>query len=338
MSKTNMKPVLAVDLGGTKIITAVVSPDGNIISRSYCLTLADKGHEAVISRLLSVIGKTMTQAKLRTSELAGMGIAAAGALDAERGVITDSPNLPGWRDIPLRDIMAEKVGVTTYVVNDASAAALGEHRFGAGKGTRNLIYITVSTGIGGGIVVDDKLYTGTDGTAGEIGHMTIEANGPECTCGNYGCLEVLASGTAVAKEAKKRLSQGETSSVLELANGKIEDIGAEIVARAAKQGDHLACEIVARAANYLGIGLANLVNIFNPEMIVIGGGMSKMGNMLLKPARKVVRERAFQLPVRTARIVRALLGGDAGVVGMAAYIAEQQWERDNDITVRMSEG
>lgn len=318
---------LAVDLGGTKIIAAAVLPNGKIISRNYCLTLADKGPEAVINRLLSAVNGATTKAKLKTSELTGIGIAAAGILDTEEGIITTSPNLPNWHDVPLRDILAEELGIVTYLINDASAAALGEHRFGVGKGVNNLVYLTVSTGIGGGIIIDGKLYLGANGCAGELGHMTIEAHGPQCNCGNFGCLEALASGTAVAREAVRRLSQGETSSIAELAEGRLESITAKTVALAARQGDPLACDVVAKAATYLGIGLANLVNTFNPELIVIGGGVSQMGDMLLKPARKVVKERAFHLPSRTVRIVRARLGGNAGIMGAAAYVLEQQLNR-----------
>lgn len=324
MVKSSQHPVLAVDLGGTKIIAAVVTREGKVIARSYRLTLAPEGPEAVTERLVATLCETLSKAKLGKSELAGIGIAAAGIIEAKKGVVSTSPNLPGWRDVPLRDIIAERMGLVTYLVNDASAAALGEHCFGAGKGLRNLIYLTVSTGIGGGIVIGGKLYTGTDGCAGELGHMTIEAYGPQCHCGNFGCLEALASGWAVAGEAMRRVSQGEGSTIFELVDGKLEKITAEIVSLAARQGDKLACDIVTRAANYLGIGLTNLINIFNPELIAIGGGLSKMGDMLLKPARKVVKDRAFKLPSRTARIVRAHLGSDAEMMGAAAYVFSQR--------------
>jgi len=324
MSRTSQRPALAVDLGGTKIIAAVVLPDGKIVSRHYCLTLAEKGPTAVINRLLSALSRATAQAKLKTSELAGVGIAVAGILRAEEGIVTTSPNLPRWRDVPLGDALSRELGIAVYVINDASAAALGEHRFGAGKGVSNLIYLTVSTGIGGGIIADGKLYSGADGCAGELGHMTIETHGPQCNCGNFGCLEVLASGTAIAKEAIRRLTQGERSSMVELVEGRLETITAETVALAARRGDPVAGEVVARAANYLGIGLANLVNIFNPELIVVGGGVSKMGNMLLGPARRVVRERTFRLPARTARIVRARLGSNAEMMGAAVYAYQRQ--------------
>jgi glucokinase len=323
---TDQKPALTVDLGGTKIIAAVVLPDGKIISRNYRLTMADKGPEAVSDRILSAVDKAIAQAKLKTSELIGIGVAAAGILDTNRGIVTTSPNLPNWRNVPLRDILADKLGVATYIVNDASAAALGEHRFGAGMGFNNMLYLTVSTGIGGGIIIDGELYSGADGCAGEVGHMTVEADGPRCHCGNFGCLEALASGWAVAKAAIKRINNGEKSSIVELVDGRLENITAETVAVAARRGDQLAADIVAEAAKYLGIGLANLVNIFNPELIVIGGGLSKMGDMLLSPAWKVLKERAFQLPADTVRVVRARLGSNAGIIGAAAYVFDQKYE------------
>jgi glucokinase len=317
---------LAVDLGGTKIITSVILSTGEIKCRKYSLTLANEGPRQVIDSLSSAVAETMARAKLETPDIAGIGIAVAGVLDIDRGIVTTSPNLPHWHNVPLRDIFADRLGIVTYVINDASAAALGEHRFGAGMGFENIVYLTVSTGIGGGIIIGGELYSGADGCAGEVGHMTIEADGPQCHCGNFGCLEATASGWAVAEEATMRISRGERSSIIELVNGKVENITAETVAMAARRGDQLAADIVTKAANYLGIGLANLVNIFNPELIIIGGGLSKMGDMLLKPARKVVKERAFQLPARTAHIVRARLGSNAGIIGAAAYVFDQEDE------------
>ena len=290
------QPALTVDLGGTKIIAAVVLPDGRLISRKYCLTMADKGPKAVIDRILFAVNEAIAHVKLKTSELIDFGIAVAGILDTKRGIVTTSPNLPHWHNVPLRDILADKLGIVTHVINDANAAALGEYRFGAGKGVNNLIYLTVSTGIGGGIIINGELYAGADGCAGELGHMTIEANGPECHCGSFGCLEALASGWAVAKEAMARINHGERSSIVGLVDGRLENITAEKVAMAARQGDRLACDIVTKAANHLGVGLANLVNIFNPELIVIGGGLSKMGDMLLRPARKAVSYTHLTLP------------------------------------------
>jgi len=316
------KPVLAIDLGGTKIITAIIS--SKVIAKEYQLTMAEEGPQSVIKRVLSMIDHLLSLRNLDPSQLDSIGIAAAGAIDIEKGLVTLSPNLPGWRDIPLRDMVGEKYGVKTFLINDASAAALGEHHFGAGKGVSNLIMLTVGTGIGGGIIINGKLYLGPSGSAGEIGHMTIDVNGPKCSCGNIGCLERLVSGTAVAEEAIRRLSQGEKSSLTEIVGGKIKSITAEKVSLAAQNGDSLALEVISKAATYLGIGLVNLVNIFNPEMIIIGGGLAKMGDLLLEPARRVVRESAFQLSARLVRIVPAQLGDDAAVLGAAIFARQQK--------------
>ncbi len=316
-------PVLAVDLGGTKIIAAIISNKGQIIAREYSLTLADAGPESVINRILSAIDHILSLRNIGSSQLDSISIAAAGAIDYGSGLITLSPNLPGWCDIPLRDIVKEKYNVNTLLLNDASAAALGEHHLGVGKGVDNLILLTVGTGIGGGIIINGRLYSGLCGSAGEIGHMTIDVNGSKCNCGNTGCLETLASGTAMAKEAIMRISQGEKSSLTEIVAGKIENITAEKIEVAARSGDSLALEVILKAATYLGVGMVNLVNIFNPEMIIVGGGMAKMGDLLLNPARQVVRERAFSLSAQAVCIVPAQLGDDAGVLGAAIFALQQ---------------
>jgi len=319
-------PVLAIDLGGTKIFAVIISSKGQVMAREYCLTLADEGPEAVINRIFSAIDHLLSQRNINLSQLGSISIAAAGAIDFEKGLVTSSPNLPGWHDVSLRDIVKKKYKVNTFLINDASAAALGEQHFGAGQGINNLIYLTVSTGIGGGIIINGRLYSGASGSAGEIGHTTIDVNGPRCDCGNIGCLEVLVSGTAVAKEAIRRITQGGRSSLIEAVGGKIENITAEEVSIAAQEGDSLASEVILKAATHLGVGLANIVNIFNPEMIIIGGGMVKMGDILLNPARRIVKERAFQLPAQAVRIVPAQLGGDAGVLGAAAFAFQQEMD------------
>ena len=317
-------PVLAIDIGGTKIISAIISQDGQMLAKERFPTLADEGPQAVIDRIFASVDRLLNQSNMKPSQLHSISIAAAGAIDFEKGVVTESPNLPGWHNIALRDIMQEKYELNTFLVNDASAAALGELRFGAGKGVSNLVLLTLGTGIGGGIIIGGELYTGATGGAGEIGHMTVEANGPRCDCGNIGCLESLASGTAVAKEAIERIKSGGKSSLVEMVKGKVEDITAEKVGVAARSGDPLARDIIDRAAFYLGVGLVSLVNIFNPEMIVLGGGMAKMGDILLEPARKLVRERAFTMLAQAVRIVTAKLGNEAGIYGAAAFAFRQK--------------
>ncbi len=326
-TKKTELPVLAIDLGGTKIFAAIISNKGQVIAREYGLTLADEGPQPVIKRILSAIDHILSQRNIDLSQLDSISVGAAGAIDFDKGLVTSSPHRPGWHDIPLRDIVKEKYKVNTFLINDASAAALGEHHFGAGQGVDNLILLTVGTGIGGGIIINGRLYSGASGSAGEIGHTTIDVNGPRCDCGNTGCLEALVSGTAVAKEAIRRIRQGERSALTGIVGGKIENITAETVSIAAQDGDSLASEVILKAATYLGVGLANLVNIFNPEMIIIGGGIAKMGDPLLNPARQVVRERAFQLSAQAVQIVPAQLGDDAGVLGAAVFAFQQEVTR-----------
>jgi len=312
-------PVLAIDLGGTKTIAAIISHPSQIIAKDYFLTLAHEGLEAVTGRIFSAIDRLLSAQNIALSQLHSISIAAAGAIDLERGLVTSSPNLTGWRDVPLRDMVKARYEVNTILINDANAEALGEHQLGAGKGVSNLILITVGTGIGGGIIINGRLYTGASGSAGEVGHAAIDLNGPRCKCGNIGCWEMFASGRAMAREAQARIRWGEKSVLTEMVEGEIEKITTEKIGVAALDGDPLALEVISKAATYLGIGMVNLVNAFNPEMIIVGGGVAKMGELLLEPARQVVRERAFKLASGAVRIVPAQLGDDGGVLGGAVF-------------------
>lgn len=316
------KLILGVDLGGTKVATALATARGEILARGYSLTPAQAGPSAVIDSLLATVEETMCSGRVDLSQLLGIGIGAAGIIDSDNGRVIFSPNLPGWREVPLRDAVEQRFGVPTYLGNDATLAALGEWCFGVRKKVANLIYITVSTGIGGGIIADGKLYTGSCGAGGEIGHMTIDVHGPRCNCGNIGCWESLASGTALVREAVKQITKGANSSIVELVGGDLGKIDAKVVFLAAKQGDKLAKELISQLAYHFGIGLVNLVNIFNPELILIGGGVAKMGDLLLQPAIEVVKERAFATSAAKVEIRPALLGDDSGVLGAVAFVLE----------------
>jgi len=315
--------ILGVDLGGTKILTAVVNSQGKMLSRDHSITPAQKGHKAVIQSILESVHSALGRADVAISDLIVIGVGAPGLLNPETGILFTSPNLPGWRDVPLRDIIQEKLGKKTFLINDANAAALGEFYFGAARGVRNFIYITLSTGIGGGIVIDGKIYSGAIGAAGEVGHMTIDDDGPICNCGNRGCWEMLASGTALAKEARHRIKEGVKTSILEYAEGDVEKVTAQVIQSAAEQGDSLAKELIARTGYYVGVGLANLVNIFNPELIVIGGGLSNIGDMLFEPAFKVAGERAYMEAFQAVRFASAELGRNSGVLGAAAFALQE---------------
>ena len=316
---TRDRPVVAVDIGGTKIAAALVSHSGKILHRERALTVAVEGPSAVIERLFGVIVSVLSQTNLRPADTRGVCVAAAGPIDMSNGMITDAPNLPGWDAIPLREIIKDRFKVDSYLVNDAKAAAVGEHEFGAGKGIDNLLCVTLGTGIGGGIIIGGHLHLGQSGAAGEVGHMTIDVNGPRCACGNAGCWELFASGTAMEKEAAKRLSSGELSCLQPLFKGAERTVKAEQIAEAAQNGDSMASSVIEWSANYLGIGLVNLVNIFNPEMIVMGGGLSKIGDRLLQPAINLVGQRAFPLLAHAVRILPSTIGDDAAILGAAAF-------------------
>ena len=307
------KLTAGVDLGGTKINTVLADSDGNVRSRDLRDTLAGEGPDAVIGRIIESIKHASAD-----TELSGIGIGAAGACDTAKGIVTNSPNLPGWHDIPLRDTVQREFNVPTFMENDASVAALGEYRFGCEPDIENLIYVSVGTGIGGGIIIGGRLYTGSSGAAGELGHMTIDINGMECPCGNIGCWETLASGTALSREAVKRIQAGESTAILDHAGGDIQKVDGKSIFAAAKDGDRLANELIEQTGRYLGAGLVNLVDIFNPQLIRIGGGLSGMGALLLDPAVEVVGQRAFKLSADAVRIETARLGTDSTALGAVA--------------------
>jgi glucokinase len=323
MTTSKSLPTVAVDIGGTKILTALFSAGGEMLSRDVRPTLPHAGVENTIARLVAAIEDVLGRHGLAAPQLDAIGIACAGGVDSGRGVVvTPSPNMPGWADIPLSNILRERLGVDVFIVNDASAAALGEHLFGAGRGAADMVLFTVGTGIGGGIIIDNRLYLGACGGAGELGHMTVEAGGPACGCGNTGCLEMLASGRAVERDAITRLRRGEKSLLREMCPDT-ESITAEQVGEAARRGDPLALAVIARAAGYLGVGMVNAVNIFNPEAILIGGGMAGLGELLIGPGRRMVAERAFSISSQAVHIAAAQLGNEAGVYGAAAYARQQ---------------
>ena len=252
------RQIIAVDVGGTQIRAALCDPEGVIHRRVAGLTAGHEGREAVMGRIERAIRRVWPA----NAPVAAIGLVAPGPLDPWSGVVLDAPNIPGWKNYPLRAIIQERFDVPILVGNDANAAALAEQRFGAGQGEPNLIYITVSTGIGGGIIVNGELLLGAHGLAGEIGHIIVEPDGPRCGCGNYGCLETLASGPSIARQARQRICTAEPGRILELAQGDPNAISAKIVNEAAQEGEPLAVDVFRQAGTYLGIGLVTLLHLF----------------------------------------------------------------------------
>ncbi len=240
-------------------------------------------------------------------------------------MIYNPPNLAAWQGVPLRDMVMQRFGLPVFVENDAHAAGLGEYLFGAGRGCGDMVYLTISTGIGGGIISNGKIMEGTSGTAGELGHMTIDWRGERCNCGNVGCLEVIASGTAIARQANAALAAGRGADLLAFLRAQQDQPGelqatARVVSEAAAAGVATAQAIVQRAAEALGVGLVNIIHSINPEVIVLGGGVTQMGSLLLEPALRLVRERTMRVPREAVRITLAELGANVGLVGAGALI------------------
>ncbi len=318
--------IIGVDLGGTNIVTGALTPDGaHTCGVRSVPTEVASGAEGVVDHIVAAIedtiAATMEETGVARDAFRGVGIGAPGPLDRERGVVIVAPNL-GWRNFPLRDRVVERIGLPATLDNDANCATLGEWWLGAARGARHVIGLTIGTGIGGGLVFDGRLFHGASDVAGEIGHTTIDMDGRHCKCGNYGCLEAYASGPAIATRAREVLERDGAASLMpQMVGGDLTRLTAQTVYDAAKAGDPAADEIVRDTARYLGAAVANLLNIFNPDVVVIAGGVTLAGERLFAPLQAEVRRRAFAPAVEAARIVPGMLPGTAGVVGAArAYL------------------
>jgi len=303
-----------IDLGGTKIAVTIADQDGRERGNARTSTEASRGPDAVIARIAGAVREAAREAGIETSQLAGAGIAAPGPIDRDEGVVTDPPNLPGWHNVPLAKTLAAHLGTITTLENDANCGALGEHAYGAGRGYRHMIYITASTGIGGGIIIDNQLYAGASGAAGELGHIGVAADGPACGAGHIGCLESFSSGTAIARRAQELINAGGLPRTARIA-AQHPPLDAQDVHLAAQQGEADAAAIIERAGRYFGIGLASIINAFNPQCIVIGGGLVHMGDAILGPAVEVARTRSFAQSFDDVRIVEWELGERGTALG-----------------------
>ena len=307
-------PILGIDIGGTKLAVGVATADGRLLAHVRRPSGADDGPDAVIGRVVDLAQDALAEAGLRAEDLDRIGIGCGGPLDPWRGVVLNALNNPGWIDIPIAERVAEALGKPAYLDNDANAAALGEHRFGAGRGVGNLIYLTVSTGVGGGVIADGRLLRGQNGNAAELGHLTVDAHGRRCHCGSTGCLEAYASGTNIAVRAREALAATDDPSLLREADS----LTAADVTAAAAAGDALARAVWEETTTLLGAGIASMVHAFNPALVIVGGGVAKAGTMLFEPVRRTVAERTMPWLHEVVRIVPAELGDATGVLGAVA--------------------
>ncbi|MNB84432.1 Glucokinase [compost metagenome] len=304
--------VVGIDLGGTKIAAALFDSKGTVLKRELMETAGARTAKEVVQRMIDMI-RSVSEGR----PLTGVGLASPGAVNSQDGIVIHGTNLPEWDNVPLKHWMESELGVEVKVVNDANAAAWGEYVRGAGKGADNMVYVTFSTGIGAGIVIDGKLLLGKNSFAGELGHNIIDPNGTECSCGRFGCWEVFASGTAI-RDMALRSMEGRPSMITELANINGEKITSRHVFEAMALNDAVAVEVIDRSIHYMALGLANAVHTFNPDRIVIGGGVSKAGDLLF-PALVEKTELFVMDPYKgTFTIEPAALKDDVGLIGAAA--------------------
>lgn len=307
------RPVGAIDLGGTSVRAAVVNANGGIAGFVAGATEASQGPDAVIDRIVAVLRNSLTRATVDISELVAVGIGAPGPLDWDTGVIHEAPNLPGWNEVPLAARIADAIGLPTFLENDANAAALAENQYGVAQGSKNMLYITVSTGVGGGLILDGELWHGAYGSAGEFGHMTVDFDGPLCDCGNRGCIEAIAAGPDIAGWVAKQIAEGRSSSL----SGQGDLSGRDVV-EAAQEGDALAVSALERAGRAVGFGVVNVAHLVNLDTVVIGGGIANAGDLLFDPLRATVREHLLESTAPNLRIEPWSLGEDVGLLGAAA--------------------
>ena len=317
--------VVGIDIGGTKLATVVADKTGHILGKVRKPTHSEKGPEYAIGLLFDMVREVVSQVGLEQTSISAIGVSCGGPLDTKTGIVYSPPNLPGWDALPLKALLESEFQVPVIIENDANASALAEFRFGGGRGYSAVLYMTMSTGIGGGIVIDGQVYHGANDSAGEVGHQILLPNGPRCGCGKRGCLEALCSGPAIARRAqaalqKQRKSGKSPTALLTLADGRIETIKSEHVLAAARTGDALALELVQETAYYMGWGIANLVNILNPDIVLLGTIAVAAGDLLLDPIRETVSKFAMTRPAEAVHIAPAQLGDALGDLAAVALV------------------
>ena len=313
---------IGVDVGGTNITAGVVDASAQVISRKRVRSHSGRPPHEVISAILKATTAALSAAGLEREAVAGVGVGFAGHVNGAQGIVLTSSNLPAWDNHPLRDLLHQQLGIPVILENDANCAAWAEYCYGAGRGSRHMCYLTISTGFGAGIIIDGKLYTGATGSAGEIGHVVVEPNGPPCTCGKRGCAMSYACGLAISRMACERLERGEQTLLRDLCGPTPERVSGEVVAEAARRGDTVAVELLTTAGYYFGISLSTIVQLLNPDRIVIGGGLMRTGSMIMEPALKAMNENIHPVLKDSAEIVPSELDADAGMLGAAAIVWE----------------
>jgi len=312
--------VIGVDLGGTNVRAALIARDGTIAQQARRPSLQDQPAAATLGQIVEACREVIGEEDVAPEQVLGVGIGLPGIMDSDTGICFWSPNFAQWKDVPIGPTVAGALGRPAFILNDAKCAALGELVYGAGKGVRNLVMITLGTGIGGAFVVDGRLLIGPNGSIGEVGHHTVDPHGRRCGCGNFGCWEAMCARDAIIECAERKLQAGQESTLRDTPRGHLTP---DRISRAAAAGDALALQVLDEIGFYIGVGVTNLINMLNPERFVIGGGIAQAGELLLGPVRRTVDSRAVPLQRQTAQIVPALLGDNAGVMGAAVLVRDR---------------
>jgi glucokinase len=316
-----MKPyAVGIDIGGTKIVAGLVDRDGQVLTRYHTRAHSEQQPEFVIEAVVQAYDAILEQSQVPPANIEAVGLGFGGNTNGPAGLVLVSSNLPAWNYVPLRDIVSRRLNQPVTLDNDTNLAALAEHRYGAGRGAKNMGYVTFSTGYGMGLIINHQLYVGHLGTAGEIGHAVIEINGPLCTCGKRGCLMAYASGVGISRMAYEQIDAGVTTLLRETAPRDRRRITGEMVAEAARQGDEVAIEILRKAGYYAGVGLSIVIQIINPELIIFGGGLTWIGSLLLEPAMAGMRENTQPELLDSVRVIPCQLGDDLVIIGAAAQV------------------
>lgn len=313
---------LGVDLGGSKINIALVDNKGSIIKNVKKPTYANKGKDYIIDNIKQGIYDIIISSGVTIEDLLGIGIGIPGQIDIKRGIVHSAPNLPGWEGVQICRILREEFHIPVILENDANAAAWGENTFGIARGVKNMVCLTLGTGIGGGLIFEGKIYHGHNFGAGEIGHIIVNKDGPRCHCGGVGCLETFSSATGIRDRISEKINKIRKISTESLPD--LNNIGLAEIFKRARQGDPLFKDIVDDAIEYLGVGITTLVNLLNPEMIVLVGGIANEGEKILLPIKRFVFKRAMKVMLADLKIVLGVLQGQAGVIGAAALL----WEKE----------
>lgn len=315
--------VAGIDLGGTNVKAGVVTSEGRLLAKDSRPTRADEGLEAVLEMMTESVRAAVNASGVDRAEVQAVGIGAPGPMNWQTGVVYSPPNLPGWDNVPLAGLMKERLGAPVFVDNDANVACFGEFWQGAGRDVDSMVLLTLGTGVGGGIVVMGKLLRGPDGTAAEIGHLCVKRNGRQCNCGAKGCLEQYASVTGMLKTAVKGINEGHDTILTDLCGGDLDQLTGKMISEAIERGDGFAAWVMEETGVWLGTSIGSLVNLLNPEMVVLGGGMIAAGDVLFQPIRETAANQSFDVPGQRAEIIPAQLGNDAGTIGAAGCALER---------------